>query len=260
MATSRAITAAGLAIALLTAVSQPARAQFGVFRNLGHTPQAQTQGEYDSYLEVVAVESPEKTIAKAGEFEKAFPESELLGQVLQYSMTAYRDLGDFEGVLRTGRRVLPLLPDNLETLATLAAAIPNRTAGRDDAAELIAEAEGYATRALETIARTQIPRAIPYHQWEAYREELKSRAHEALGHVAAKRGDAETAFKEFHTAVSLNPKPSGAQLFRLGMACVWTAKTEEAKKNLSLAAELGPGQIRKLALQELRRLKKRESK
>jgi tetratricopeptide (TPR) repeat protein len=234
--------------------------QFGVFRNLGYTPQAKTQQEYDLFLEIVEEEMDVQRIEKVDLFVDAYPRSELLGQAYQFQLSSYRSTNNFEGVLQAGDKVLSLLPDNLEALVTLAEAIPNGTAGREDGAQLIERAEQYALKALDVVDRTNIPREIPYSEWERYRFSLEARAHGALGHIAAKRGDLGTAVAEFETALRLNPEPAGTQHFRLGVAYVWIGRTEDAKKALSRAAELGPSRIRDLALRELNDLEKRGAK
>ncbi len=258
MAISKHTALLGVVAVLLPAMGL--YAQFGVFRNLGYTPQAKTQQEYDLFLEIAAETVDLKRIEKVDLFAAAYPQSELLGQAYQYQLTSYRSTDNFVGVLLAGEKVLSLLPDNVEALITLAEAIPNGTAGRTDAEQLIDRAEQYANKSLEVIERTHIPREIPYADWKRYRRTLEARAHEALGHIAAKRGRLNIAVVEFETAVRLNPEPAGTQHFRLGVAYVWIGRTEEAKNALTRAAELGPARIRVLAQRELMALEGRKSK
>ena len=247
-----AISSRVVIAALLVALS--VNAQFGVFRNLGHTPQAETQEEFDLYLEIIAEQDPARSVRKVEEFARRYAESELLGNTWQYQMSAYEQLGDLDGVLEAGRKVLPRLPDNVATLLTMASAIPNATAGREDAAELLAAAEEYARRALHILERKQIPREIPFAEWRLLRARMEAQAHEALGHVAAKRGDLETAVTEFQTAVERHPKPEGRQFFRLGVAYAWVGRRDQARSALEKAAGLGPDLVRRLALEEMKKL------
>jgi tetratricopeptide (TPR) repeat protein len=157
-------------------------------------------------------------------------------------------------MLHAADRILRLLPDNLTTLVTLALAIPNGTAGRADANALLTRAEEHARRALDVIERKQIPRQIAYQECKQYRSSLLAQAHEALGHVAIKRGKPAQAIEEFETAARLEPAPEGRIYFRLGVAYASDGRTSRARDALRRAAELGPPLIRQLALQELKKL------
>lgn len=241
------------AAALLLA-ALPLAGQFGVFRNLGYTPQAQTQEEFDLYLQIVAESDPVRRVAKVEEFAEQYAHSELLGNAYQYQMSAYEQLNNLSGVLAAGQRVLPRMPDNVATLLTMALAIPNASTGREDAAELLAAAEKYARKALDILERKQIPREIPFAEWQLLRAKMEAQAHEALGHVAAKRGDLGTSVAEFQVAVERNPEPDGRQYFRLGIAYAGTGRHDEARGALARAAGLGPDVIRRLALEEMKKL------
>jgi tetratricopeptide (TPR) repeat protein len=247
MATNRLVRA--IAGAVLLAASSPA--QFGVFRNLGHTPQAQTQDEFDCYLAIEAEANAATRARLTQKFLSEHPNSELRANAYEYQLLACRELNDFECMLRAGDRILPLLPDNLTTLVTLALAIPNATAGRPDAAALLARSEDYARRALDVIERKQIPRQISYREWKQYRASLAAQAHEALGHVAMKRGRTADAITEFEAAVQLEPSPAGRSFFRLGVAYASAGRAKSAREALKKAAELGPELIRQLVEQEL---------
>ncbi len=248
MATSRRIAA----LALLGATA--GAAQFGVFRNLGFTPQAQTADEFDSFLEIVAESDPRRRVERVAAFASRFSESELLGTAFHYRLEACVELDDIECVLRAGRIVLERIPDNLDALLTLASSIPNAAGGRPDAARLLHAAEGYARRALEILQSKRIPRSIPFADWSRLRLEMEAQAHEALGHVAAKRGDFPEAVREFERATELSPEPVGRQHFRLGVAYSWLQRLGEARVALETAAKLGPEPITSLAEGELARI------
>lgn len=239
-------------VALLGATA--GSAQFGVFRNLGFTPQAKTPEEFDSFLEIVAESDPRRRLERVAAFASRFAESELLGTAYQYRLTACVELDDIEGVLHAGRIVLERIPDNLDALLTLASSIPNAAAGRTDTARLLRDAEHYAKRVLEVLKSKRIPRSIPFAEWRQLRLEMEAQAHEALGHVAAKRGDFSEAALEFERATDLSPEPVGRQHFRLGVAYSWLRRFSEARVALETAARLGPEPITKLAQGELAKI------
>ena len=236
----------GLALA-----SFQATAQFGPLLDLEGSPQARTQEEFDAYLEVVAATDDHQRVAQVESFLKAYPESALRGRACVYQMEAYKRLDNFAGVLRTGEQVLKLLPDNLRALLTLASAIPNAVRGGIDENAMLERAESYARRALAVMEGKKIPLSIPLGDWKRFRAGMASEAHEALGHIAAKRGLNDLAVTEFETAVQLNPSPEGRQFYRLGAAYVSIGRTQDGTVALKRAAALGPALIRQRAKQEL---------
>lgn len=247
-----AISRKALFVALLA--SLPLGAQFGVFRNLGHTPQADTPEEFDLYLKIVSEQDPVQCQALASEFSGRYRESELIGSVYQYQMLAHERMDNIDGVLQAGARALEHLPENVITLVTMASAIPNRADTDQGTQGGLATAEEYATRAFKALERKQIPRAIRFADWQEYRARMESRLHETLGHVAAKRGDLDTATKELQAALEKNPEPEGRQLFRLGVIHGWAGRVDDARAALGRAARLGPDIIRERALEEIERL------
>lgn len=256
MATSRLGSIRCLA-ALLVGLAWPClrtAAQFGPLLDLESAPQARSQEEFDKYLQVLAASSNSRRVNEAKEFLAAYPESALRGLATVHQMEAYKALDDFGGVLSSGERVLEILPDNLRALLTLAAAIPNMVRNPAEERVLLDQAESYATRALAVMESKTIPRSIRLKDWRQFRAGMASEAREALGHVAAKRGQIERAVTEFELAVELNPDPEGRQFFRLGAAYAAVGRDSEAADALQRAVALGPELVRQRATQELKTL------
>ncbi len=226
--------------------------QFGPVLAPEGAPQAETQAEFDAYLAIVAAEDDSGRIAAAESFAASYPSSALLGQALVHGMEAHRAEDNVEAVLRTGHAVLNLLPDNLRALLTLASAIPNAVVDPESQTRLLERAEAYAKRALVVMEAKKIPRAIPLDQWNGLRAEMGSQAHEAMGHVAAKRGDVGKAVEEFRRAIALSPSEFGRQHYRLGAALARMGKIADSREALLRAVELGPELIRVRSRDELR--------
>jgi len=238
----------------LTVTNVRIRGQFGPLADPAHAPQAKSQEEFDAYLEILVAPNTRETIVKVERFISRYPESELLATAYQQQMLSYQELNDFDGMLRAGEKYLQLLPDNVNALLTLASAIPNVTAERPDAADLVIRAEEYARKALRILKQIRVPREIPLEDWKRLRGQMGAQAHEALGHVALKRGQVEVAVAEFEKATHDNPEAQGKQFFRLGVAYAWAGKNDRAERALRRAAELGPELVRQRALQELEKL------
>jgi tetratricopeptide (TPR) repeat protein len=241
--------------AVFAAIWAPAaRAQFGPLLSPAQAPQAQSEEELDAYLEIVASRDPRTTIKKAELFSSKYSQSQLLGIALQYEMTAQRQLGDLDGVLRAGGRALQLEPGNLNTLLILASFIPTRVAGRNDADKLLRQAEEYAREALQGIDRTKISMEIPLKDWEIRKLNMQSEAHEALGQVALARNQWPAAVSEFEAAIKASPSPTGAQFLRLGVACAKVGQTTRAQVAFRQASSLGPDAVRRLAEDQMAKL------
>jgi tetratricopeptide (TPR) repeat protein len=231
------------------------QAQFGALVSPFNAPQARSQQELDDYLDVMTATNPATTVQRVEEFASKYPKSELLGFAFQYQMLAYQGLNDLDGVLRAGRRALELQPGNVNTLLTLASAIPDGTKGRDDEVDLLKQADDYAHQSLQSITTMQIPRQVSLQEWATIQADMVAQAHEALGHIATERGELPRAITELELAAYGSATPNGRQFFRLGVAYALAGEKEPAEKALHRAADLGPELIRQRALDALQRMR-----
>ncbi|PYV91481.1 MAG: hypothetical protein DMG05_07225 [Acidobacteria bacterium] len=231
-----------------------AQAQFELLVGPRQAPQAHSAQELDDYLEILDAPSDRERVRLVEAFAQHHPHSELLGIAYQYQMLAYRGLNDYDGVVQSGERALKLHPDNLNTLLILANTLPNRVATGTVDDPRLAQAEQYVRLVFEGIERMKLPRSVSPQRWQELRLEMEASAHEALGHVATKRGKLQEAILEFERAVQQNPVPQGSQFYRLGVAYMLAQKNDSAREALSRAAELGPDGIRKMANMAMQKL------
>ncbi|MDR3677603.1 MAG: hypothetical protein P4N24_19135 [Acidobacteriota bacterium] len=229
-------------------------AQLGPLLNPFQAPQAKSQEELDIYLRIVSSPDPLKTIHEVEDLVAKYPKSDLLGVAYQYEMFAYQQTDNFDGMLAAGQNALKLQPNNVNTLLTLALAIPEHTSQRQDENALLGQAQDDANQAIQELARTRIPRRISMEEWKVIRAEMDSRAHEALGSIAMKRGNLAVAITELKVATSSNPRPEGRQFYSLGVAYARDQKIDSAQQALQRAVSLGPKGVQDLALQELKKL------
>lgn len=235
-------------------ISSLLHAQFGPLLSPFQAPQAKSQEELDIYLRIVSSSDPSKTVHEVEDLASKYPKSDLLGVAFQYEMLAYQQINDFDGLLAAGQKALKLQPKNVNTLLTLAVAIPEGASQRPDESELLKQAEDDAHQAIQELARMRIPRRISMEQWKVLRAEMDSRAHEALGSIAMKRGNVAAAIAEFKVAVAGNPRPDGRQFYSLGLAYARDEKIDSAQEALRRAVSLGPRGVQELALKELKKL------
>jgi len=229
-----------------------AGAQLGPLADPARAPQAQTQEEFDQYLGIVTDTDPKQVIQRVAQFVHAFPDSRLAGVAYQYEMHAREQTGDFDGMLAAGKLALAANSDNLNTLLTLAPAVANAVLERKDRAELLAEAQAWASSALTALDKTKAPRQWPLEKWMAEKKRMQTEAHETLGVIALDEADSATAVREFQAAVDLQPAPDGARFLRLGLALLERGDKAAAAKNMQRAAELGPEPVRTIALNQLK--------
>jgi len=209
--------------------------------------QANSPEEFDEYLAVLSKTTPKEVISAAGDFEKLWPRSQLLAQVLELKLEAYRSLGDSVNAILAGERALKAAPDNLLVLTNIAYIIASSSNDRQQ----LARAETYARRELELSTKIRIPKRISLNEWDEMQSRQNSTAHATLGLVAYKRGDIARAIKEFETAVKLAPAPEPAHYYRLGVLYRASGNESAAIEMLRRAVASNDATIRQLAEREL---------
>jgi tetratricopeptide (TPR) repeat protein len=244
-----------LVLILYCLSSQPVWAQFDQLLTAKQAPQAQSQQELDEYIEIFYTDTPQKGIQTIRAFLNHYPVSNLKGIGYQRLMLAYQEIGDYQGLIESGEKALKIQPENLNTLLTLADAIPNGVSGSGAGDSLrLAQAEQYARQIFEGIERIKLPRSMPRERWQKLSREMEASAHEALGHIASKRGHWQEAVAEFERAIEKNPSPQGRQFYRLGVAYMLAGRDQSAQQALRQAVELGPNEIKTMADAVLKRM------
>jgi tetratricopeptide (TPR) repeat protein len=215
---------------------------------LSHGGQANSTDEFDAYLLILKETKPNRIIVAASDFARHWPQSEMLAQILEAESEAYASLGDAENAVQSGEKALAVAPGNLAVLANLAYTIANSATGPQP----LSRAEQYAKRVLELSQIIRVPRKMTPQEWQATRSHLTSTAHAALGLIAYKRGNSNTAIRELETAVSAERAPNPAHYYRLGLLYQVTGNRSKAVEMLQRAAATGDPTIRQLAEAKLK--------
>ncbi len=194
------------------------------------------------------------------EFEKEFPNSQILSHVYAQGAKAYQEKGDLNKAVEYGEKSLKLDPGNLPALLVVAVSISQPSMLRGSEIEKnarLAEAQSDADHALKLLA------AMPKHtdetneQLELRKGGLAANAHFALGMVALLRDDSAKAVEEFNVAIKTTAHPTAQYYYRLGEAYTSDGKTNEAIEAFKKASELGKGTaMEQLATKRLAELKK----
>jgi tetratricopeptide (TPR) repeat protein len=203
-------------------------------------PKAKSQEEFQAFQKFMQAQNPDEQIRLVEDFLLQYPQSALKEFAFQTATQAYQAKNDYPRVLTYGEMTLAENQDNLVALLILASAIPERT-GKDDADrdERLSDAERYAARGLEVLAKLPKPSDVPGDQWERSRKETESAAHGALGMVAMIREDLRKAEFELKEAADLASRPDPILLYRLGLCFSLQKKYDLALEILERASSSG---------------------
>ncbi len=219
-----------------SAASQPAAAVADQKR----PPRAKTQGELDAYQKFMREQSPDEQVKLIEDFLLNFPNTELKEYAYQAATQAYQSKNDFEKVLTYGELTLTENEYNLVALLVLSSAIPERTGKTDlDKESKLAQAEQYAQRGLEVLAKLPMPPNLTEEQWAQVRKDAESTPHAALGMIYLIREDFSKAESEFKMASEMASKPDPVTFYRLGLSYSFEKKYEPALDALGKAAGAG---------------------
>lgn len=199
---------------------------------------------------VLSKKTPAEIISAGNNFARAWPHSELLAEVYQLEMDAYRSLNDPTNSIQAGQKALEIAPDNVTVIANLAYILADGTSDRQH----LDLAQQYARKALMILKSFHVPKRISPEQWNVIQHRVESEVHAALGLVAYKNDDSALAIREFETSISLAPTPSPMQYYRLGLLYEATGKKARAIDMFEQAAHLNDATIQRLAEKHLEAL------
>ena len=213
----------------------------------------------------------DRVIQLADDFEKKYPNSQMLTYVDMFAASAYQQKSDIDKSILYGEKSLKLKPDNLMTLIILADLLPTPQATKGNPADKdkkLSEAETYANRALQLI--TQMPKQPNEtdDQLKKRKDALSADLHSALGMVHLQRSaegltgtdkdELAKAEQEYKLATATD-KPSAQDFYRLGEAYESDGKIDEAIDAFGKASQAGQGgPIQAYADKKIQDLKKQK--
>ena len=201
---------------------------------------AKSPEESAAYEKFMVEQDPDAQIRLVEDFLLQYPDSELKEYAYQAATTVYQAKNDLARVLTYGELTLAENEDNLTALLILASAIPETTSSQgEERDEELRQAEQYASRSLQVLARLPRPVRVTLEQWTRTKREAEASAHASLGLIALIREDFPRAELEFREAVALAEQPDPVLLYRLGLCYSFQKKYEQALEVLERAASLG---------------------
>jgi len=224
---------------------------------------AQLHASYEEAMGFQTTENeldPDRRLGMVAEFERRFPNSQLMSYVYTQAAKAYQQKGDLNNLLAYGERSLKLDPDNIFSLLMVAITLPQPRMLQGSAAEItqrLSLAETDANRALKLINGLPTQANETDEQLKKRMAALASDAHTALAMVYMQRDESQKAVEEFKMAISLTEKPNGQLYFRLGEVYANEGKKKEAIEAFAKASELGQGTVlQQYAAERIEALKK----
>ena len=203
-------------------------------------PEAKLQEEFAAYQQFMQEQGPDEQIRMVEDFLLEYPQSELKEYAFQVATQAYQAKNDYARVLTYGELTLSENENNLTALLILASAIAERTSRRDiDYQEKLADAEGYAGRALQQISNLRKPSNFTIAQWVATKKDAEATPRAALGLIALIRENFARAEAEFKMATTLFSRPDPVTWYRLGLAYSYQEKYDLALDALERSATAG---------------------
>jgi tetratricopeptide (TPR) repeat protein len=215
---------------------------------------------------------PGRQVQLVDDFAKKYPTSILLSDAYFFGAYGAQQQGKIPQVIEYGTKSLQANPNNLRSLLTLAAMLPQPQdlQGSDaDKEKKLADAETYANKALQLIADLKQPNLTP-DKLTQLKATLTSQVHASLGMVHLQRAmggltaadpeELAKAEQEYKAAVTGTTQPNPEDYFRLGEVYENEKKIDEAIDAFSQASKLGQGTpIQSYADQQVDKLKKQKA-
>lgn len=208
-----------------------------------HMPQAKTQEEFQAYQTAVGGANGAAIEAAANDFVMKFPDSELRPLVLLKAMNTYQNENNGDKAIEMGRRVLQLDANNTQALVTVAEFLARRTRETDlDREDKYAEATKDANQALQLVqGDLPLPPQLTPEQVEAYKNEIRLEAYDALGTIEMGKKNYAGAEQNYRKATELNTsQPDPVVWLRLSIALDQQKKYPDALTAANKAVQFAP--------------------
>jgi len=205
---------------------------------------------------------PDRVLQLVNEFELKYPKSTMLTYAYTFGALAYQQKGDLRKVLEYGNKSMQLKSDNLLALLVMATMVPqpgNLRSGDPD--KKLAQAEGYANKALQLIAQLPKQPGENDEQLQTRKAQLAREPHSALGMIHLERAlqalegvdatELGKAEEEYSTATTITPQPLASDFFRLGEVRERLKKWAPAVEAYQKASDMDQGVVKGLAEKQI---------
>jgi tetratricopeptide (TPR) repeat protein len=170
-------------------------------------------------FQAVPLTDSEKKVQAGEAFAQKYTQSRYLSAVYSGLVMSYAQLGQEDKLEAIGDKEAELNPQDVQTLAIVASAIPRSiNAGTVEPKKKLEKAEQYAKKAIETTPTISKPDGLSEENFTKAKDQTLAMAHAGLGTVQFRRGNFSDAVKELDLAVKLDPSPDPVNYFLLGIS------------------------------------------
>ncbi|MBZ5604185.1 MAG: hypothetical protein LAO79_17940 [Acidobacteriia bacterium] len=183
-------------------------------------PKAKSKKELDAFMEIQQATTADARIAAADKFVTSYADSQLKAMALTMAAQAAEMKNDAPKAITYAETALESDPKSYQAMLVISGELAKGTRDNDlDKEEKLAKSEKMSHDAIEAIDAAQKPNPqVTDDQWNGYKKDLKSQAHENLGLAALARKKYDVAITEFKTSVDEAATPDPATMVRLASA------------------------------------------
>lgn len=225
---------------------------------MGQKVKSQKEGE--AINAVLNATSPDQKIAAAENLVRNFKDSDFKGMILVEAAQAAIQKRDAVAAIQLATRALETEPKNFQAMLLISGQLAQSTREFDlDKDEKLGRATKMANDAITALAAAPKPNPqLADAQWNDFKKDSVSQAHDALGIIAVVKKQWDTAIKEFQTSVDGAATPDPTASIRLASAFVDAGRYDEGVALIDkLAATPGlDGQMKAVVLGEKQRAEK----
>lgn len=209
-------------------------------------PQAKSQAEFSAYQAVAAKPDPLAMEVVAADFQKKYPDSELLVALYSGVMQKYQNINNADKVLEMGHKILQLEPENVPALALTSYVLSESTRETDlDRNQKYDEGLKSAQKVITTIdTALVVPPTVTPEQLAGVKSFLISMADSAMGYIELSQKNYVASEQHFKAAIDASKGSDGDPItyLRLAIAQDNQKKYSDAMANADKAVQLAQTQ------------------
>src|SRR5579883_1210908 len=190
---------------------------------------AKSKKELDAFMEIQQATTADARIAAADKFVTSYADSQLIAMALVMAAQAAEMKNGAPKAITYAETALEADPKNYQAMLVVSGELAKTTRENDlDKEEKLAKSEKMSHDAIAAVDAAQKPNPqLTDDQWNGYKKDLKSQAHENLGLAAMARKKYDVAITEFNTSVNDAATPDPATMVRLATAYDMSGKPDQ---------------------------------
>ncbi len=224
---------------------------------------AEEDAAIHAYREAPLTDVPKK-LQMGEDFLTKYPGSRYRVEVLNWQVMGYSNTGQMEKMEAAGEKELVLEPNDAQTMAIMASALPrsmSNTMTAEQKTKVLEDAEKFGKNALELVPTIPKPPGMTDEQFAIAKNQVQAMAYSGLGMVAFRRNKYAEAIPNLEQAVKYDPNPDPVNYLVLGICNEKSSHFDDAisaftkcaaiQSSLSATCKTGIDEAKKLATTQL---------